>query len=175
MEINSRAEFLNLAGLVEGGTILAALAGGWLLGISPWESMPWQWEAAGLGLLATLPMLGLFFIATGPRTVATELLGAALSQCRWYDLILLAALAGVGEELLFRGVLQPWLALWHPTWAFVLTNIAFGLLHAVTPTYALLAVGVGMIGMSVVTTILVFLLQRFGPRHGEKNSHQQVE
>lgn len=38
-----------------------------------------------------------------------------------------------------------------------------------------LAVGVGMIGMSFVTTILVFLLLRFGPRPGEKTSHQQVE
>lgn len=38
-----------------------------------------------------------------------------------------------------------------------------------------LAVGVGMIGMSFITTILVFLLLRFGPRPGEKNSHQQVE
>lgn len=38
-----------------------------------------------------------------------------------------------------------------------------------------LAVGVGMIGMSFITTILVFLLLRFGPRPGEKTSHQQVE
>ena len=38
-----------------------------------------------------------------------------------------------------------------------------------------LAVGVGMIGMSFMTTILVFLLLRFGPRPGEKTLHQQVE
>ena len=38
-----------------------------------------------------------------------------------------------------------------------------------------LAVGVGMIGMSFMTTILVFLLLRFCPRPGEKTSHQQVE
>ncbi|MGE0883430.1 MAG: MgtC/SapB family protein [Blastocatellales bacterium] len=38
-----------------------------------------------------------------------------------------------------------------------------------------LAVGVGMIGMSIVTKILVFLLLRFGPRPGEKTSHQQME
>jgi putative Mg2+ transporter-C (MgtC) family protein len=38
-----------------------------------------------------------------------------------------------------------------------------------------LAVGVGMIGMSFMTTILVFLSLRFGPRPGEKTSHQQVE
>lgn len=38
-----------------------------------------------------------------------------------------------------------------------------------------LAVGVGMIGMSFMTTVLVFLLLRFGPRPGEKTSHQQME
>lgn len=144
MEIRTRAEFLNVAGLVEGGTILAALAGGWLLGISPWESVSWQWRAVAISCIATLPMLGVFFVATGPRTVAVELLGQALSRCRWYDLVLLAALAGLGEELLFRGLLQPWLAQWSPVFGLIATNVAFGLLHAVTPAYALVAGGVGL-------------------------------
>ncbi len=144
MEISNRAEFLNVAGLVEGGTILAALGIGWLVGVSPWEVMVWQWDAAAIALLGTLPLLGLFFVAKGPRTVATEMLGEVLSQCHWYDWVLLAALAGVGEELLFRGVLQLWLSEWNPTFAFIATNIAFGLMHAVTPSYALLTAGVGM-------------------------------
>jgi membrane protease YdiL (CAAX protease family) len=144
VEIHSRAEFLNLAGLVEGGTVVAALLLAWLLGVSPWELLHWRWDALAIGVLATLPMFSLFFIATGPREVATEMLGAALDSCHWYDLVLLAALAGVGEELLFRGVLQPWLAGWNPTFAFFAANIVFGLIHAVTPTYALLATGVGM-------------------------------
>jgi membrane protease YdiL (CAAX protease family) len=144
VEVRSRAEFLNLAGLVEGGTVVAALGLAWLLGVSPWELLHWRWDALAVGVLATLPMSSMFMIATGPREVATEMLGAALESCRWYDLVLLAALAGVGEELLFRGVLQPWLAGWHPLFAFFATNIVFGLVHAVTPAYALLATGVGM-------------------------------
>ncbi|MGD9853873.1 MAG: lysostaphin resistance A-like protein [Planctomycetaceae bacterium] len=144
MEIRNRAEFLNLAGLVEGGTLLLALGGGWLAGVSPWEAVSWRWEAVAVALLATLPMLGVFYVASGPRTAALEMLGGALSLCRWYDLILLAALAGLGEELLFRGVLQPWLAKWNPSIAFFATNVAFGLMHAVTPAYALVAAGVGM-------------------------------
>jgi len=94
--------------------------------------------------VGTLPLLGLFYVAKGPRTVATEMLGEALSRCYWYDWILLAALAGVGEELLFRGVLQLWLSEWNPTFAFIAANIAFGLMHAVAPSYALLTAGVGM-------------------------------
>lgn len=37
------------------------------------------------------------------------------------------------------------------------------------------AVGVGMIGMSVITTILIFLLLRFGPRPGKKRPKQEGE
>lgn len=37
------------------------------------------------------------------------------------------------------------------------------------------AVGVGMIGMSVVTTLLIFLLLRFGPRPGKNRPKQEGE
>lgn len=144
MEITNRGEFLNLAGLVEGGTIFLALCFGWLVGVWPLETVIWRWDAVLVALLGTLPILALFHVVSGPRTVAIEMLGEALSRCRWYDLVFLAALAGVGEELLFRGVLQPWLALWSPLFAFLATNIAFGLMHAVTPMYAVVAAGVGM-------------------------------
>lgn len=47
-----------------------------------------------------------------------------------------AALAGVGEELLFRGFLQTWLAS-HFTimWAILVTSIIFGLLHYLSHAY----------------------------------------
>jgi predicted enzyme related to lactoylglutathione lyase len=55
-------------------------------------------------------------------------------------LALLAALAGLGEEALFRGVLQPWLGgVVSPWTAVVLTGILFGALHPVSPAYVLLA------------------------------------
>jgi predicted enzyme related to lactoylglutathione lyase len=55
-------------------------------------------------------------------------------------LALLAALAGIGEETLFRGVLQPWLAAAIPVWpAVLITGVVFGALHPVSPTYVLLA------------------------------------
>lgn len=38
-----------------------------------------------------------------------------------------------------------------------------------------LAVGVGMFAMSLVTTILVFLLLRFGPRPRRKTPHEELE
>ena len=38
-----------------------------------------------------------------------------------------------------------------------------------------LAVGVGMFAMSLVTTILVFLLLHFGPRPSRKTPHEELE
>ena len=56
----------------------------------------------------------------------------------------MALLAGLGEETLFRGVIQPALAAHLPLAAAVATTGAlFGLAHWITPTYALLA---GLVG-----------------------------
>jgi membrane protease YdiL (CAAX protease family) len=61
------------------------------------------------------------------------------------ELALVAAAAGIGEELLFRGVLQPALAAHVPTWiAVALVGALFGLVHWLTPAYALLA---GIVGV----------------------------
>lgn len=144
MEIVNRRDFLRLAGLVEGGTVLLALVLGWWAGINPWSDVTWTWPAVSIGLLATAPIFLVYGFARDTRTVAIEAIGPALSLCRWYDLIVLAALAGLGEELLFRGVLQPWLSTASPWVGFVAANVLFGLVHRVTPTYALIAGGLGM-------------------------------
>jgi membrane protease YdiL (CAAX protease family) len=63
----------------------------------------------------------------------------------WWDMLLIALLAGVGEELFFRGLLQPGLAGSIGAWtALILTSALFGVLHWVTPPYAALA---GLVGL----------------------------
>ena len=56
----------------------------------------------------------------------------------------MAALAGFGEELLFRGVLQPWLGRIHPWVGIIGANLIFGALHALTPAYAVFATLIGL-------------------------------
>jgi hypothetical protein len=69
-------------------------------------------------------------------------LGPWLASLPITSALVVAAAAGIAEELLFRGVL---LALLLPDAAgLVLTSVLFGLLHAVTPTYAILA---GLMGL----------------------------
>ena len=89
-------------------------------------------------------MLASFAFATKLRRLVRDLLGRPLSLCRWYDLVLLAALAGFGEELLFRGVLQPWLGRIHPWVGIIGANLIFGALHALTPAYAVFATAFGL-------------------------------
>jgi CAAX protease family protein len=70
-----------------------------------------------------------------------ELFGGA----SWFQLALVAALAGLGEELLFRGVLLPVLARWTtPLLALAVTSLLFGLAHALSRLYFLLATLIGV-------------------------------
>lgn len=107
------------------------------------------------GVLKTLP-LGIFaylldFVeesvpALKAVTMATQRSVMALLGTTWKPVIAVVAsaalglAAGVGEEMLFRGVMQYELAVRLGDWAAVgLTSLIFGALHAVTPAYAFLA------------------------------------
>ncbi len=140
-----RADFLRLAVLFESSLIAIAAGLGWVAGVNPAAALFWQPEALAWGAAGALLLFALFLIAirypVGPldaiKSFLLGSLGPSIIHCRWYDLLLISAVAGIGEELLFRGLFQPWLGLW---WS----NILFGLAHCVTPAYALLAGAVGL-------------------------------
>ena len=144
LNLANRYDFLTAAILFEGSLIGVASALGWSLGVDPLAHFACDSRGLGFGLAATVPMFCLFLMAyrfpLGPfrkiKHFLLEALGPSLVACRWYDLLLVALVAGIGEELLFRGVL-------HPKIGIVGSNILFGLVHFVTPVYALTA---GLIG-----------------------------
>jgi len=69
-----------------------------------------------------------------------ELFWQYMGHWKIWQLALVAALAGIGEELFFRGLLQLGLANILDIWvAIFITSLIFGLAHAVTPTYFLLS------------------------------------
>ena len=57
-----------------------------------------------------------------------DLLGPAIRDLKFEQILLLSAAAGIGEECLFRGVLEPLWGMW-------IVGIVFALLHYVTPAY----------------------------------------
>jgi membrane protease YdiL (CAAX protease family) len=147
-----RRVFVLLAVVVEGGLILLALILGWLLDTPPFESWRWSGYDAARALLWTLPLLGgvalIYLWPVGPlrllRDCCENFLRPLLRPLQSADLLLFALLAGVGEEMFFRGVLQVWLTEQIGFWAaLVLTSVLFGLTHPVSWTYAMAVALVG--------------------------------
>ena len=64
----------------------------------------------------------------------------------WPVLVGLSVLAGIGEELLFRGAVQGWLLQHTGPWtAVIAASVLFGLVHYISFTYFLMATGLGLI------------------------------
>lgn len=140
--------FFKTACYFESSLILVAIIIGWLTDINPFADLYFSEMAIFYGLLGTLPLCLLFLVTEqllfeSVKTIKQLLLktlGENLQGCHWTDLFILAFLAGIGEEILFRGALQPWLEqnLGLNT-ALIVSSIIFGLMHAITLLYAVLA------------------------------------
>jgi len=154
LENESRGAVLRAAAFVEGGLVLAAIVLGWLVGSPPLAQLEWNLWGVVIGIAAAVPMVaGLVLVTRFPMGPFADLdrlvrrfLLPLFRSCTLVDLALIAALAGLGEEMLFRGVVQtgierasgsPWLAV-------AGASVLFGLAHPITRTYAVLA---GLIGV----------------------------
>lgn len=153
------SDFLFKACIFEASLVIVAFILGWIAGVDPIENLNISESAVVYGVIGTIPLL-LLFIASEKteqvsikkiRRLLLETLGPCLHRCHWTDLFILAAIAGVSEEVLFRGVIQPWMeASWGLKAGLIVSNIVFGLVHAVTPLYAVLASMVGIyLGLSL--------------------------
>lgn len=123
--------------------LLGTSVGVWPLQGDVFSPRPYLW-----GILAALPLSAVMLaVQFAPVSWFDSVHGHAESVVRptfrelhWLDLALLSALAGVGEEAFFRGFLQQSLVPWTPVWlAIAAPSVLFGLLHWVSPMYALLA------------------------------------
>jgi membrane protease YdiL (CAAX protease family) len=153
------------------GLGLLALVLGWLVGFSPLRSLQLETfgQAAayvGWGLLGVLPMLGMLALIERSRQPSLiqfraevrDIIGPLFHDASWPELAMLALAAGVGEELLFRGLLQDGLArgLGLPNASLIAlgaTSLVFAACHWVTRTYALLA---GLAGLYLGGMFLLF-------------------
>jgi len=157
-----RLSVVVLGVLFEGSLAGLAWMLGWLVGQSPVESLRAEPRSALVGVAATVPLL-FFFLGCvrstiGPlariREFFKEVLRPIFAQSTLLDFAFISVAAGVGEEMLFRGVIQPALARWTGIAASVaLTSALFGLLHPITPTYVVIAGAMGAyLGLAFVAT-----------------------
>ncbi|MBK1850329.1 CPBP family intramembrane metalloprotease [Marinobacter sp. 1-4A] len=109
------------------------------------------------GLLLASQIPGLF-----PADLDRQMRGLYefASGYSWPVLILLSVFAGVGEELLFRGAVQGWLAEHTgPITAVIAASLLFGLVHYVSFTYFVIATGLGLVlGMAYAITDSLLLV-----------------
>lgn len=132
--------------------MLVALAVGALVHVAPFATLIWNLRGLAAGVAATAPLLLLLAwclrtrftpIVRLVRTVEDRAAPLFAGETA-VTIAAVAALAGLGEEALFRGVLQTALLARLPAWAgLALTAGVFGLAHALTLTYAVLAALVG--------------------------------
>lgn len=151
--------FFKSACLFEASLIAVAVVLGWIAGVNPFANLYFSDSAVFYGILGTVPLFMLFLFlqelsadsVVSIRRMLLETLAPGLQRCNWADLFILAAVAGLSEEVLFRGVLQPWLeSAWGAKAGLIGSNLVFGLVHAITPLYTVLAALVGIyLGLSM--------------------------
>ena len=133
--------------LLFAGAMLAFLLGQPLFG-----NLQWCLRDLWLGILASLPLLALFFWLLHSSLPALERIGEFLeARVRtlfepWaiWQLAVISLLAGVCEEVFFRSVFQGGLARHIGTIpALVVASVIFGCFHLVTKTYAVIATLIG--------------------------------
>jgi uncharacterized protein len=152
-----------IALLFEGGLGGAALVVGWLLGYWPAVGMTAesdgtreQIEAIGWGLVATGPLVAALVAIDrfpfGPlarlRETTEEVVLQMFGGASVLQLAAVSIAAGLGEELLFRGLVQAGLAMLigaplGPWIALTAASVLFGVCHWLNTTYAILAVLAG--------------------------------
>ena len=128
------------------------LGGCWLAEINLADLMQVSWSSVGSGLLISLAMfVPLAFVRFAGFQWTRRLwetpvrvLGTGLTDLNAVEVASVAIMAGVGEELLFRGFLQGWLVGYGILWGLLVPNVLFGLLHAMTFSYAVGAFLVGL-------------------------------
>jgi len=157
----------------EGGLALVALAAGWSLGYSPLRAIPVgvglaaHARAVGVGVIATVPLLLTLFAAlvaserhgSGPfrelRLLTEQLLPPLFSGTSIAQLGAVSIFAGLGEELLFRGLIQSGLATYlagigGPVLPLLVASTLFGLAHPISRRYVIVA---GLVGLYLGTLL----------------------
>ncbi len=148
MPPSTTKNFFKTACYFEGALIFIAVIIGWLTEINPFWDFYFSEAAIFYGIIGTFPLLVLFLISEHLpfksfqkiKYLLQESLAKDLQHYPWTDLFILAAIAGISEEILFRGALQPWLEQsLGLNEGLIVSSLIFGLIHAITPLYAILA------------------------------------
>src|ERR1700676_2315098 len=148
----NRSRVVWMAVLFEGALAFLAFGLAWITGRPLKDYLFWDWTDLFFGVAVSIPMLLGFILCirwpVGPllriKQFSDDVIRPMFSACSIPDLAVISLLAGLGEELLFRGFLQRILGDWFDPWfCLALASVVFGVMHPITITYAVLASLVG--------------------------------
>jgi membrane protease YdiL (CAAX protease family) len=149
----SANQMLTTGVVFEGGMALLAIGLGWMFARPVWETIRWDAIAVLWGVAATVPMIVLLLVTerwpVGPlrglKRIMDDVLVPLFAECRWWHLAVISALAGLGEELLFRGLIQTSLIEWLGVWPAVIgASALFGIAHPISKTYVVVVAVIGV-------------------------------
>ncbi len=150
---------------------------GWAFHHPPLELFSWNADAALIGVLATIPLVAMFLAMLrwpiGPLARVKQFCDLEvvplLEQSSWSEIALISLSAGVGEEMLFRGVFQTSIGSCSALpWGLVLASLLFGLFHPISLTYMIIIAILGLylgavliLGGNLLTGMVVHALFDF--------------
>jgi len=139
--------------VVEGGFAVLGVSLGGIFGLPILPQIACTWQGFVLGILAAAPLLAAVLLVMllplrpirelGRLTM--EVIAPLMRAFSIWELAIISLLAGVGEEILFRGFVQqillkvplaPWIAVG-------LASLLFGLAHPLSVAYVVVAAGIG--------------------------------
>ena len=129
---------------LEGSLLVIAWPLAWCLGVPLFADFQWEAKSGWIGLVSVLPMLAfLGWILRSEHPLFAEIRNCCDSlvwQCfrkeSCFSIALLSAVAGVGEEVLFRAVLQGGLSVHTaPVVGVLAASFLFAACHALTKGY----------------------------------------
>ena len=152
----SRAFTIGLLGVLEGALALLAMGIGYFIGFSPIRNLHWSTQSLLLGLLAVVPMVFVFCFSVRSnwhpvRRIRIFLLRRVMPMFEGQPgaVLLVSLLAGIGEEVFFRGLIQAGLHSWIGGWIGLCVGLLFGsglfgLLHSASRMYMISAAVFGL-------------------------------
>lgn len=141
-----------MAVVFEGMLGVVAVGLGYILGYSPTEAIGWTAHAALLGAAASLPLVLLLWVCVRFSwwpfadlvRVVEQVVVPMFRRSTVLELGVISLVAGLGEEMLFRAVIQEAACQWAGMGiGLVLASVLFGLAHFLTFSYMLLATLMG--------------------------------
>lgn len=148
----SRWRFFGFAAAFEGGLFVFACLLAWAFNIPFWDQLHLGLPAVAAGVgLALPPIAAGVAMAEMPLPAFDRLrddfsaVVALFTQSSLVEILLISLLAGISEETLFRGVMQAYASAYIGVpLAIVLVGVLFGVVHAVSPSYAVYAALMGI-------------------------------